>query len=74
MLGFQTYEFQLHCADDAVSFAAYLVKTCVIEEAGVTSTEFYNVIEALGKVSFSLAFSLPELTCRFLLEFNRDLC
>uniref|UniRef100_A0A7I4E1I6 CCR4-Not complex component Not1 C-terminal domain-containing protein n=1 Tax=Physcomitrium patens TaxID=3218 RepID=A0A7I4E1I6_PHYPA len=37
--------------NDAVSFAAYLVKTCVIEEAGVTSTEFYNVIEALGKLA-----------------------
>ncbi|XP_024374833.1 uncharacterized protein [Physcomitrium patens] len=36
---------------DAVDFAAYLVKTCVIEEAGVTSTEFYNVIDALGKLA-----------------------
>lgn len=36
---------------DAVDFAAYLVKTCVIEEAGVSSTEFYNVIDALGKLA-----------------------
>jgi CCR4-NOT transcription complex subunit 1 len=35
---------------DAVDFAAYLVKTCVIDDAGVSNTEFYNVIEALGKV------------------------
>lgn len=35
-----------------MDFAAYLVKTCVIEEAGVSNTEFYNVIEALGKVLF----------------------
>jgi CCR4-NOT transcription complex subunit 1 len=37
-------------AEDAVDFAAYLVKTCVIEDAGVSNTEFYNVIDALGKV------------------------
>jgi CCR4-NOT transcription complex subunit 1 len=37
-------------AEDAVDFAAYLVKTCVIDDTGVSNTEFYNVIEALGKV------------------------
>ncbi|CAM6014740.1 unnamed protein product [Sphagnum balticum] len=36
---------------DAVEFAAYLVKTCVIDDAGVSNTEFYNVIEALGKLA-----------------------
>ncbi|KAH8935189.1 hypothetical protein BDL97_17G016600 [Sphagnum fallax] len=36
---------------DAVDFAAYLVKTCVIDDAGVSNTEFYNVIEALGKLA-----------------------
>jgi CCR4-NOT transcription complex subunit 1 len=38
-------------AEDAVDFAAYLVKTCVIDDAGVSNTEFYNVIEALGKLA-----------------------
>ncbi len=41
---------QLGCSEDAVDFAAYLVKTCVIEEADVSNTEFYNVIDALDKV------------------------
>ncbi|KAG0608479.1 hypothetical protein M758_8G108900 [Ceratodon purpureus] len=36
---------------EAVDFAAYLVKTCVIEDAGVSNTEFYNVIDALGKLA-----------------------
>lgn len=36
---------------DAVDFAAYLVKTCVIEDSGVSNTEFYNVIDALGKLA-----------------------
>lgn len=48
-------------ADVAVEFAAYLVKTCVIEEAGVSSTEFYNVIDALSKV----------IGCQFL-SFGKD--
>jgi hypothetical protein len=41
-----------NAAEDAVEFAAYLVKTCVIDDAGVSNTEFYNVIEALGKVGY----------------------
>jgi hypothetical protein len=51
---------QLGFAEDAVDFAAYLVKTCVIEEAGVSNTEFYNVIDALGKVMFSRILSFLD--------------
>lgn len=67
---FRLTNIKLCCAEDAVDFAAYLVKTCVIEEAGVTSTEFYNVIDALGKVRFNHIFPLFP---RFLWEFNRGL-
>lgn len=51
---------QLDFAEDAVDFAAYLVKTCVIEEAGVSNTEFYNVIDALSKVLFSRILSILD--------------
>ncbi|KAJ7514921.1 hypothetical protein O6H91_23G065800 [Diphasiastrum complanatum] len=35
----------------ATDFAIYLVKTCIIQEAGVSASELYNVIETLSKVA-----------------------
>lgn len=35
----------------ATEFAIYLVQTCVIQDGGVSATELYNVIDALGKVA-----------------------
>lgn len=35
----------------ATEFAIYLVQTCVVQDAGVSATELYNVIEALAKVA-----------------------
>lgn len=52
-------------AEDAVDFAVYLVKTCVIGgELGVSNVEFSNVIEALDKVmafSYKFQFDFVQL-------------
>lgn len=52
-------------AEEAVDFAVYLVKTCVIgEELGVSNVEFTNVIEALDKVisfSYKCQFGFVQL-------------
>lgn len=35
----------------ATDFAIFLVQTCVLQESGVSASELYNLIEALGKVA-----------------------
>eukprot|EP00252_Welwitschia_mirabilis_P002749 TRINITY_DN12719_c0_g2_i1.p1 TRINITY_DN12719_c0_g2~~TRINITY_DN12719_c0_g2_i1.p1 ORF type:complete len:2025 (+),score=405.51 TRINITY_DN12719_c0_g2_i1:577-6075(+) len=35
----------------ATEFAMFLVQTCVVQEPGISATELYNLIEALGKVA-----------------------
>lgn len=44
-------------SDAALEFSMYLVKTCVVEDGGVSNNEFQNVIDVLGKVGLiSLSF------------------
>jgi len=59
LCGYKTASVELHItikitkyAEDAVDFAVYLVKACVIGgELGVSNVEFSNVIEALDKLA-----------------------
>ncbi|KAH9287615.1 hypothetical protein KI387_031732 [Taxus chinensis] len=52
-------EYNMHLAKlvdggrnaSATEFAIFLVQTCVVQEPGVSASELYNLIEALGKVA-----------------------
>jgi hypothetical protein len=72
LCGYKTASVELHItikitkyAEDAVDFAVYLVKACVIGgELGVSNVEFSNVIEALDKVmafSYKFQFGFVQL-------------
>lgn len=64
---FRLINIKLCCVEDVVDFVVYFVKMCVIEEVGVISIEFYNVIDVFGKVRFNYIFLF---FFRFFWEFN----